>query len=168
MRLDTECARGPPLLCHFSRRDEDGEQDKLKNAQAAPKRESQNDGPVRVAPRLPSSGRGERDPKRAALISPLSVRAVRTFGECQQPDLRGEPERATCQSHHRATNHEWSRPLGTFPGPARYGAARAALCGKSKAGDWITSSCAEARDASLRGIARIFTHWPDMLCISTY
>lgn len=53
MRLDTECARRPPLLCHFSRRDEDREPEKLKKkyTQAAPKRESPNDGPVRVAPR---------------------------------------------------------------------------------------------------------------------
>lgn len=41
---------------------------------------------------------------RAALLSPLSVRAVRTFGGCQQAELRGEPERATCQSERAATN----------------------------------------------------------------
>lgn len=66
--------------------------------------------------RPPAGQRGKQwEPRGAVIMSPLSVRAVRTFGECQQPELRGEPEKGTCQSRHMATNHEQSQPPGTFP-----------------------------------------------------
>lgn len=61
----------------------------------------------------------------ATETSPLSVGAVRTFGECQQPELPAQPERGTCQSQGRAANHERSRPLGTFLcGPTLCGGCR--------------------------------------------
>lgn len=62
----------------------------------------------------PSPRRGQGGRGQARETTPLSGRAERTFGECQQPELPAQPERGTCQSQGAAANHGPSRPLGTF------------------------------------------------------
>lgn len=129
VRLNAHGARGSPLLCHLSRhkrargrrrRHELARSKKSsKNTDGLKTRESTVAVPVLSVGRVvrPPAGqhRKQWEPRGAVITSPLSVRAVRTFGECQQPELRGEPEKGTCQSQRAATNHEQSQPPGTFP-----------------------------------------------------
>lgn len=152
MRLDAERTRGPPLLCHFSRSRDGGRrggsrrhelagsEKSSKHRQSQKKGGIHDDSPVLSVRRdlRPRAGpqRTQREPGRAVIMSPLSVRAVRTFGECQQPELRGEPEEGvlsiTTQSNQ---SRVISAPRNFSLVPPGMGAARAALCGKSKAGD---------------------------------
>ena len=79
--------------------------------------------------------------------------------------IRGSRESGeeTCQSTRKAGQSQRE----DSPGPTRDAAARAALCGKV---ELVNESrlrearCSAVREC-LRGIARIFTPWPNILCI---
>lgn len=106
---------------------------------------------------VPANAQGERG--QATETSPLSVRAVRTFGECQQPELPAQPERGTCQSQDRAANHDRSRPLGTFLcGPTLCGGCRSRHMW-SKLSRWLTiSPCLLELRGRLSGGIRAHLH----------
>lgn len=107
----------------------------------------------------PSPRRGQGERGQATETSPLSVRAVRTFGECQQPELPAQPERGTCQSQDRAANHDRSRPLGTFLcGPTLCGGCRSRHMW-SKLSRWLTiSPCLLELRGRLSGGIRAHLH----------
>lgn len=136
MRLDAQRARGPPLLCHFSRSRDRGRRGRRRRHELAgskksskhgqsQKRESTMTSPVLSARRFvrPRTGqqRTQREPERAVIMSPLSVRAVRTLESVNNRSL--EESRRRGPVNHNAeqpitSNHS---PPELFAGPARCG-----------------------------------------------
>lgn len=142
VRFDAQRARGPPLLCHFSLlwRDERKEGNGVKSCKEQEKFTTYtNESTISVLWAVGCSIPSLSGPTVAGqrITSPLSVSAVRTLGKCQQPELlerrAGESELSvTAQINQSRAN---TAPRNFCLVPPVMGAARAALCGKSRAGE---------------------------------
>ena len=126
VRLDAHCARGPPLLCHFSRfsRRKERKRDGVTNLsflfffffffsrrrQEKVQKHRQKSKSTLTVPAgwvRPRGAAGEDPGTSWNNVSVIRESRADFFGECQQPEsLEQSRRRATCQSQRSATNQE--------------------------------------------------------------